>query len=78
MKRFRTCSLDQQLLLPPSLQDWLPERHLARLIADVVDELDLSGIVSQRLRRDGRGKAAYHPAMLLRLLFYGMQWGYGR
>lgn len=71
MKRFRACSLDQPLLLPPSLQDWLPEGHLARFIADVVDELDLSGIVSQYLRKDGRGKAAYHPAMLLRLLLYG-------
>jgi transposase len=71
MKRFRTCSLNQPLLLPPSLQDWLPEKHLARFIAGVVDELDLSGIVSQYGRKDGRGKAAYHPALLVRLLLYG-------
>jgi transposase len=71
MKRFRTCSLNQPLLLPPSLQEWLPENHLARFIAGVVDELDLNGIVSQYLRKDGRGKAAYHPAMLVRLLLYG-------
>jgi hypothetical protein len=43
-KRFRVCSLDQEFLLPPSLQDWLPEDHLARFIADVVNELDLSAI----------------------------------
>ncbi len=42
--RFRDCSLDQPFLLPPSLQDWLPEGHLARFIADVVNELDLSAI----------------------------------
>ncbi len=44
-KRFRSCSLDQPLLLPPSLQDWLPEEHLARFIAEVVNELDLCKIL---------------------------------
>ena len=43
-KRFRTCDLNQPFLFPPSLQDWLPERHLARFVADVVDQLDLSKI----------------------------------
>ena len=43
-KRFRSCSHDQPFLLPPSLQDWLPENHLARFIADVMNELDLSSI----------------------------------
>jgi transposase len=71
MKRFRACSLDQPLLLPPSLQDWLPENHLARMIAAVVDELDLSEIIAEYARKDGRGKAAFHPAMLVRLLLYG-------
>ena len=42
--RFRTCSLDQPYLLPPSLQDWLPEDHLARFIAEVAETLDLSAI----------------------------------
>jgi len=70
-KRFRSCSLDQPLLLPPSLQDWLPETHLARFIADVVDELDLSRILDAYRRRDGRGMAAYHPVMLVRVLLYG-------
>jgi len=70
-KRFRSCSLDQPLLLPPSLQDWLPETHLARFIADVVEELDLSKILDGYGRRDGRGMAAYHPVMLVRVLLYG-------
>ena len=71
MKRFRTCSLDQPLLLAPSLQDWLPESHLARFIAQVVGALDLSGIVQHYGRKDGRGKSAYHPEMMVRLLLYG-------
>ena len=70
-KRFRTCTLDQPLLLPPSLQDWLPEQHLARFIVDVVDELDLSKILEVYGRQDGRGLAAYHPVMMVRLLLYG-------
>jgi len=43
-KRFRGCDLNQLFLIPPSLQDWLPEDHLARFIADIGDELDLSAI----------------------------------
>ena len=43
-KNFRTCDLDQPFLLPPSLQDWLPESHLARFIAELVPGLDLSKI----------------------------------
>jgi len=43
-KNFRTCDLEQVFLLPPSLQDWLPENHLARFVAKVVNGLDLSKI----------------------------------
>src|SRR5271154_4725699 len=70
-KRFRVCSLDQEFLLPPLLQDWLPEDHLARFIADVVNELDLSAIYAEYERKDGRGLSAYHPLMMMRLLLYG-------
>jgi transposase len=69
-KRFRTDFLDQALLLPPSLHDWLPEGHLARFIADVIEELDL-GLVYQSYAGDGRGLAAYQPAMMVRVLLYG-------
>jgi len=70
-QRFRVCDLNQPLLLPPSLQDWLPEGHLARFVSDVVDGLDLSAIYAAYHRKDGRGLAAYHPLMMVRLLLYG-------
>ena len=59
-------------LLPPSLQDWLPEGHLARFVVDIVEQLDLSDLTSDYSRG---GKRAYHPAMLLSLLFYGYATG---
>ena len=65
---FHPINRDTAYLLPPSLQDWLPERHLARFIVDIVDQLDLSGLVK---RYGGGGKQPYHPAVLLALLFYG-------
>jgi transposase len=70
-KRFRVCALDQLFLFPPSLQDWLPEDHLARFIADIMNELDLSAIYREYERKDGRGLSAYHPLLLTRLLLYG-------
>lgn len=69
--RFRPCTLDQPLLLPPSLQDWLPEDHLARFVADVTEQLDLSSIYAAYTRKDGRGQPGYHPLLLTRLLLYG-------
>jgi transposase len=70
-KQFRDCHLDQLLLLPPSLQDWLPEGHLARFVAEVVEALDLSAIYARYEEGDGRGQAAYDPRMMVRLLIYG-------
>lgn len=58
------------MLLPPDLRDWLPEGHLALFIADVVSELDLSAILRKYNRADGRGRPAYHPAMMTGLLLY--------
>lgn len=74
-KRFRVCDLNQPFLLPPSLQDWLPEGHLARFVGDVVNELDLSAIYAEYERNDGRGLSAYHPLLLTRLLLYGYSIG---
>jgi transposase len=71
MRRFRACSLDQPLLLARSLQDWLPEKHLARFIAGVVAELDLSELLREYVRKDGRGAIGYHPEMMLRIMLYG-------
>jgi transposase len=70
-KRFRTCTLDQPFLLPPSLEDWLPENHLARFIADVMGELDLAAFYADYHRKDARGLSAYHPLLMTRLLLYG-------
>lgn len=74
-KRFRVCSLDQPYLLPPSLEDWLLQNHLARFIAEISDELDLSSIYSAYERRDNRGASAYHPLLLVRLMLYGYMIG---
>ena len=70
-KQFRNCNLNQAYLPPPSLQDWLPEGHLARFVADVVEALNLSAIYAQYEEGDGRGLAAYDPRMMVRLLIYG-------
>ncbi len=69
--QFRACTLDQPLLLAQSLQQWLPEEHLARFIADVTEQLDLSAIYSGYDSRDGRGQEGYHQLLLTRLLLYG-------
>jgi len=68
MSNFRPINRDTGFLLPPSVDEWLPERHLARFVVEVVDRLDLSKL-SQAYR--GSGSASYHPAMLLALLVYG-------
>ena len=69
-KTFRTYLPEQRLLMPPSLEDWLPEGHLARFVGDVVEELNLEGIYAA-YKEDGRGMAAYHPLLMIKLLFYG-------
>ena len=70
-KRFRPHDIGQQLLLPPDLRAWLPEGHLALFVSDVVEALDLSEVFASYDEKDGRGKAAYHPRMMTKLLVYG-------
>jgi hypothetical protein len=53
-KEFRRCDLKQSLLLPPLLQDWLPEGHLGRFAADVVEAQDLAAIDGKYEENDGR------------------------
>jgi transposase/IS5 family transposase len=72
MSRFRPIDRDTDFLLPPSVQEWLPEAHLARYVVDVVEGLDLSELERAYA---GRGSDAYHPAMLLSLLIYGYATG---
>jgi transposase len=62
----------QQYLFPPSIQDWLPESHLARFIVDIVSQLDLRELSATYA---GKGVKAYHPSMLVALLFYGYATG---
>lgn len=66
----RELDRDQQFLMPPSLAEWLPADHLAWFVLDVVAKLDLGGFYAD-LRSDGRGGAAYDPAMMLAVLLYG-------
>ncbi len=74
-KCFREYRPEQALLLPPSLEDWLPEGHLARFLSEVVGELDLRPIYQSYEEKDGRGQAAYEPLMMLKVLFYGYSIG---
>ncbi len=68
MSNFRPINRDTGFLLPPSVDEWLPQRHLARFVVEVVDGLDLAAL--EKAYR-GSGSASYHPAMLLALLIYG-------
>jgi hypothetical protein len=74
-KSFRADDLNQALLLPPSLHDWLPETHLARFLVDVVAALDLGSIYASYESKDGRGQSAYAPETMLRVLLYGYATG---
>jgi transposase len=72
MSRFRPIDRATDFLLPPSIQEWLPEGHLARYVVEVVEQLDLSALERAYA---GRGYDAYPPAMLLSLLIYGYATG---
>jgi transposase len=72
MSNFRAIDRETGFLLPPSINEWLPEKHLARFVAEVVDGLELSAMVGSYR---GSGSASYHPALLLGLLVYGYATG---
>jgi transposase len=69
-KAYRAYLPEQDLLLPPSLRDWLPENHLAHFVSDVIDQLDLSAIESV-YETEERGQPPYHPRMMTKILLYG-------
>lgn len=69
-KTYRPYVPEQDLLLPPSLRDWLPEGHLAFFVSDLVEQLDLSAILRE-YEDDERGYPPYHPVMLTKVLVYG-------
>jgi transposase len=68
-KTFRPYEPDQLLLMPPSLQEWIPEDDLARFVSDLVDTMDLSAI--EDAYEEERGYPPYHPRMMVKLLVYG-------
>jgi transposase len=73
-KSFRDWHVEQQLLLPPSVQDFVAEDHLARFVVSLVrDELDLSAIYASYAGE--KGQPPYHPAMMTALLLYGYSVG---
>jgi transposase len=72
MSSFVTVDRKTDYLFPPSVEDWLPEDHLARFVVEVIERLDLSELTRQYA---GRGSAAHHPAVLLGLLIYGYATG---
>jgi transposase len=68
MSRFVPVDRDTAYLLPPSVDEWLPDDHLARFVVEVIEQLDLGELTRQYA---GRGSAAHHPSVLLGLLIYG-------
>jgi transposase len=70
--RFVVADRETPFLFPPSVQEWLPEDHLARFVADAVEHLDLRPLEAAYR---GRGSLAHHPGVLLALLFYGYATG---
>jgi len=72
MSHFRPINRDTNFLMPPSVDEWLPQRHLARFVVEVIDGLDLRAM-SGSYR--GSGEASYHPRLLLGLIIYGYSTG---
>lgn len=67
MANFKLVDRDTSYLLPPSVDEWLPEDHLARFVVEIVDQLDISALEGSYT---GSGSDAYHPRMMVALLFY--------
>jgi hypothetical protein len=68
-QNFIACDREQELLLPPSLREWLPRDHLAWFVLDAVEAMDLSGFLAGYCD-DGWGRATHDPAMMVALLVY--------
>jgi transposase len=72
-KTFRPYEPDQLLLMPPALSDWVPEKHLARFVGDLVEGLDLSAI--EDTYDEERGYPPYHPRMMVKVILYAYATG---
>src|SRR5688572_3043813 len=73
-QNFLACDREQELLLPPSLREWLPDDHLAWFVLAAVEEMDLTGFYAA-YRADGHDRAAHDPAMMVALLLYAYATG---
>src|SRR5208282_4969463 len=72
MSNFRPIDRDTGFLMPPSVDEWLPERHLARFVVEVIAGLDLRAMTGSYR---GSGEASYHPQLLLGMVIYGYATG---
>ena len=72
MQKFKSVNNDQLMLLPPSVEDFIPSGHLARVINDVVETIDVCAVEATYSHL---GQKSYHPHLLLNLLFYGYSIG---
>jgi len=72
MSNFRLIDRDTGFLMPPSVDEWLPERHLARFVVEVIAGLDLRAMTGSYR---GSGEASYHPQLLLGIIVYGYATG---
>src|SRR5215218_9600336 len=68
-QNFIACDREQELLLPPSLREWLAQEHLAWFVLEAVGEMDLAAFLAS-YRDDGWGRAAHDPAMMVALFVY--------
>jgi len=74
-RKFRMNDADQSFLLPPSLDEWLPEAHLARFISETVDALDLREWERSYATETGAGAPPFHPVMMLKVLIHAYATG---
>lgn len=72
MAKFKPLKNNQLLLLPPSLEEFIPENHLSRVVSEIVDSLDTSEIEAKYSQL---GQNTYHPKIILKILFYGYATG---
>jgi transposase len=72
MSNFRIIDRETGFLMPPSVDEWLPERHLARFVVEVIGSLDLRAMTGSYR---GSGEASYHPELLLGIIVYGYATG---
>ena len=73
-QNFLACDREQELMLPPSLREWLPDDHLAWFVLAAVEEMDLTGFYAA-YRRGGHGRAAHDPALMVALVLYAYATG---